>query len=348
MKDFIVNRKTLPDWSPCHSHVMVYPYKMSGRNQLLPLYHYLLTIIPNDIEIRLLVKNSEEAGKVLKKAIPENFNIDRIKFMEFPDLFDIWIRDYAPLTTVDMDMLIPVKFEYSPSYLDNKYRKYIQRDNEIGEILGKELISEGIRSIYFNWDMGNLTHNGQGTVIITNRLIADNQNISIDHELKSMLYILCGFSNIVFIPVEPHDETGHVDGMVRFIDEHVLVVGSYLPGSHNFKFMENLAESLRKDLGDGFKIIRLQNGQPEDIKSDGVSSAYGNHMNFMRINDTIFFPYYSAEVSEKPMQEFISVLAKNNLPIEVIPIDLSEITDLARLGGVLNCITWQTYKTRLP
>ena len=43
------------------------------------------------------------------------------------------------------------------------------------------------------------------------------------------------------------------------------------------------------------------------------------------------------------MQDFKSELKKNNLPIDVIPIDIPEINDLARLGGVLNCISWHNF-----
>ena len=198
-------------------------------------------------------------------------------------------------------------------------------------------------SVYYHWDMGNLTHNGKGTAIISNRFISDNESYDIEHEIRPLLHVILGFSNIIFIPVEPDEETGHVDGMVRFIDEKLLVVGAYPSNSPNHRFMNNLSSNLKKDLGDNYKIIRLMNGQPEEIKSEGIGSAMGNHVNFLRINDLILFPYYNDQISKQAMRDFKSEMGKINLSIDIIPVDIPEINELARLGGVLNCISWHNF-----
>jgi len=197
--------------------------------------------------------------------------------------------------------------------------------------------------MYFKWDMGNLTHNGAGTAIATNRLIADNQDVDIWYELKPMLHAAAGFKNLVFIPTEPDDATGHVDGMVRFIDEKILVVGAYPEGAQNSRFMDMLAENLQKDLGTDFTVIRLMNAEPEDQESEGIGSAVGNHMNFLRLGDKILMPYYGDDISGQAIDDFKFELIGHGLTIEVLPVDIPEIIDLARLGGVLNCISWQVY-----
>lgn len=107
--------------------------------------------------------------------------------------------------------------------------------------------------------------------------------------------------------------------------------------------MDMLADNLNHDLGDEYTIIRLMNGEPEDFESEDIGSAVGNHINFLRLNDTILFPYFSDEISEKPMQDFMATLKQNNLNIKVVPVDMPELWDLARLGGVLNCISWQVF-----
>ena len=242
-----------------------------------------------------------------------------------------------------MGIHFPVKFEYKPTYAEKKYEKYIRYDHEAGHLLGEKYINKGEHSVYFNWDMGNLTHNGRGTAIISNRLISDNEGVNFEHELKPILHTFLGFSKIIFIPVEPLDETGHVDGMVRFIAEKVLVVGAYPLHSENHIFMNSLAENLKTDLGDDYTIIRLQNAEPEDYESEGIVSAVGNHLNFLRINDLILFPYYNDQISKQPLQDFQSDLEKNNLNISVAPVDIPEIRELAKKGGVLNCISWQNF-----
>ena len=342
MTDLIVNRHALPDWYPCQSVAFVYPHKIKDREILTEFYDKLLYFIPNEVGIKLVVKDDTYSMEYLKKCHDLGIN-NSIEFIKVPDISDIWIRDFAPITVKEGDLKTAWQFEYAPSYVDKKYSKYLQNDHKAGEEIWKHIHGYGVNSAYFVWDMGNLTHNGNGTVIVTNRLIADNQEVNIAHELRPMLHIFAGFKNLIFIPTEPLDATGHVDGMVRFIDEKVLVVGSYPSGSSNHKFMDMLADNLKHDLGDDYTIIRLINGEPEDFESEGIGSAVGNHINFLRINDIILFPYFGEEISKKPMLDFIATLKQNNLNIKVIPVDMPELCDLARLGGVLNCISWQVF-----
>jgi agmatine deiminase len=209
--------------------------------------------------------------------------------------------------------------------------------------LGEQLISKGLNWVEFKWDMGNITHNGKGIAIISKQLISDNEKTNVDDELKPVIKAFLGLSEIIFIPVEPLDVTGHVDGMVRFIDEKTLVIGAYPENVENHVFMDRLAEDLKANLGEEFSIIRLMNAEPENYSSEGVGSAVGNHLNFLRINNNILFPYYSDEISAKPFSDFKHDLLAMNLDMQVIPIKIPEINKLARKGGVLNCISWQVF-----
>ena len=342
MNDLIVNRFTLPDWHPTSDLVMVYPFKLAGREHIIPFYNDLLKFIPSDIRIILLVKDISIEKKLRRWCAAEGIN-NEIEFLLFPSLFDIWVKDFAPLITQEQGINIPVKFLYRPSYVERKYKNYVKDDDQIGEIIGKKLVNEGLRSVEFKWDMGNLTHNGKGTAIISYKFITDNQHQNIEHELKPILHVFCGFSNIIFIPTEKGDETGHVDGMVRFIDEKVVLVGEYPRGSGNDGFMNTLSNNLSQDLGEGYKIIRLMNGEGEDYVTEGLASALGNHMNFLRLGNKLLMPYYGKEISHEPIEKLKQDFVRKNINIEVIPVDTPEIINLARLGGVLNCITWQVY-----
>ena len=342
MPDLVVNRHAIPDWYSCKSVVFVYPYKLRDREYLIPFYDKLLLFIPDDVGITLVVKDSGFSQEYLKTCREKGIS-NKIEFIEIPSISDIWIRDFAPITITEIGIMTALQFEYDPTYVDKKYKKYLQQDHLSGEQIWKSLKGYGVSSMYFKWDLGNLTHNGTGTAIITNRLITDNQSVNIEHELKPVLHVFAGFKNIIFIPVEDGDTTGHVDGMARFIDEKVLVVGAYSEGTPNSKFMNMLAENLQKDLGEEFTIIRLMNGLPENQMSEGIASAVGNHMNFLRLNNVILFPYYGDRVSAQPLQDFKFELIGNGVIIEVIAVDIPEIHALAQLGGVLNCIGWQLY-----
>jgi len=342
MTDLIVDRNSLPDWSPTKAIVMVYPHKVGGRERLVPFYHKFLTMIPDNVKIVLLVKDISCEDKIRTWCVEAGIH-NEIDIQLAPDLFDIWIRDYAPLNTQESGIKIPVKFLYKPSYVGEKYKNNVKNDDQLGELLGAKLVFGAIRSVEFIWDLGNLTHNGEGVAIISNKFIADNQTNNIDHELRSILHIFCGFSKIIFIPTEPGDDTGHVDGMVRFIDKKILVVGAYPAGSPNHTFMDLLAKNLEQDLDEDYTIIRLMNGECEEIETEGIVSAFGNHLNFLRLGNKILCPYYGDEISKEPIEKFKSELIRNQIDIEVVPVEIPGLKELARMGGVLNCITWQVF-----
>jgi len=343
MTDLKNNRNSIPDWHPPKAIVLVYPFMVTGREHLIPFYKKFLSYVPTEIKIILLVKDTS-CEKDIRNYCAENGIQNEVEIIHYPNIFDIWIRDYAPLIIKHEPHHFPVKFKYFPSYVDSKYEKYILDDDQIGEHFGKKLLTTGIDRIGFVWDMGNLTHNGAGTAIISNHFIADNKTRSIENELKPVLNGFCGFSNIIFIPTEPNDATGHVDGMCRFINEKTLVIGAYPAGSANYKFMELLAENLKEEIGKEYKVLRLLNGEPEDCETEGVGSALGNHINFLRLGDKILMPYYEDEISGEAVEMFVGELKRNNLDIEIIPVEMPEIVDLARLGGVLNCVGWQYFK----
>jgi len=347
MSDLIVNRHALPDWYRCKSVVFVYPYKLQGREHLVPFYDKLFKYIPEEVNILLVIRDLRYADEIIQKSLDNEVN-SHIDFIEIPSISDIWIRDFAPVTVMEQEVQTGMQFEYSPAYAEPKHLKYFQADHEAGRTLWKHLRGYGVGSMYFKWDMGNLTCNGRGTAIVTNRLIADNQGVNLKHELLTMLHVILGFKNTLFVPIEDGDATGHIDGMVRFIDEKIVVVGGYAEGVVNHNFMDTIARNLQQDLGTDFTIIRLLNGEPEDFEAEGIGSAIGNHMNFLRLNDTILFPYYGDSISKLPLKNFCLELEQNKLNITVIPVDIPELLDLVRLGGVLNCIGWQNFYYEKP
>lgn len=334
-KELKVDRMAIPDWGKVESLVLVYPQKLWGRSHLVKFYNNLIDSLPNDLKIIVLVKD-EEVDKRIHRLFPNRNFVTHI----IEEVTDIWIRDYAPLCVLNGAYRHSAKFLYNPKYYKKNDKKYAESDHNAGKQLGKLLNAFTFVDADIIWDLGNLTHNGNGTAIISNRIISDNEEFSIT-ELKDLLHVFCGFNRIIFVPVEPGDKTGHVDGMVRFLNEKTLVVGVYPSHYKDAPFLGRLARSLQEQLGPEYKIIRVLNSEPEVEETERIASAVGNHVNFLRLQDKIYFPYYSDEISGDSLKGFISELKRLELDIKVHPVNIPEIKDLAKLGGVLNCITWQ-------
>jgi len=182
-------------------------------------------------------------------------------------------------------------------------------------------------------DGGNITHNGYGIAIITEQIVKDNKKLS-QIKIKDLLKEKLGLHQVVFIKKELGDVTGHVDGMVRFISRYKIVVSSY-PDSYKYgyKFYDCIVKYLKSKLGNKYKILRLINEIPENKKYEGIPSAWGNRVNFLQVGKLIYLPVYGIHLHDE--------LARKTLEQEGFKVFPVRCDKLSRMGGVLNCITWQ-------
>jgi agmatine deiminase len=87
----------------------------------------------------------------------------------------------------------------------------------------------------------------------------------------------------------------------------------------------------------GFEIVRVPYSVDPTV-TDGIPSAVGNRVNFLRVGDLVVMPAY-----DLPADAEAAAVMRDRLPsVRVVSLDC---TDLARRGGVLNCVA-ATYRTR--
>ncbi len=329
-----INHDALPDWKT-NTLFIVWPRGLENRNILEKAYFHLTKIIPEDIELHIIVK-SESIIEGISDVIKRKRHGRRVFFHEVPSVMDIWIRDWAPIPVKNEKGEVSlIKACYRPLYITGKDILFAEGDNEAGKGL-VNILKCPIDEINLVWDIGNFTHNGNGTAIVTLRLKYDNpwcDEITMRRHFKEKL----GVEKLIFMKIEPGDPTLYVDGTVRFLDEKTIAVAKYpedyIPEN---KYCDELVETLENDLGEGFTILRIPNGPIEDLVTEGFPSAKGNHLNFLRVGKYLFMPCYGDIEDEQA----IEVIANNFPDINVIPVKSGEITKLARRGGVLNCISW--------
>ena len=150
-------------------------------------------------------------------------------------------------------------------------------------------------------------------------------------DLTNILIDVLQVNQVVFIPVEPGDDTGHADGMVRFVDENTIVANDYsgIEVSKKFKdrFYGTLADS-------GLDILRVPY-HPVYKRVDGLWVALGCYINFLQVDKKIFMPTFNNKVEDNfALARFEEIFGSGN----VIPVPSKEV---AMGGGVLNCLTWE-------
>lgn len=340
--------KLIPDWELPKSIGLVWPNKIpegkEGRRYLVPFYTEFIELLQeycSRISLNIIHRPGE------KERLTKNFNKGEIETIEEKDVQDIWIRDFAPFWKRVGSDVVAVKAHYYPTYGGRIYLKYSKHDDDIGIKLGGDTIEhlkfDEKRIIL---DGGNLIHNGKGFGICTDRLIADNEHLFKEDVIDAIKNYL-GLQTLLIIPPEHGDDTGHVDGLVRFINNETVLVSKYpykwkkskcfIP-KDDYTLAINQLEELEKYFNNkGLKVYRIPNGIPYDSIFE---SAVGNYMNFFRVGDIIFIPQYGRrEQDQNAVDALIEAGIKENNIVRV-----TGCTELAELGGVLNCITTHIYK----
>jgi len=213
-----------------------------------------------------------------------------------------------------------IQFRYEPDYLVGKYQR-LRADGNIGrtlawldDCLDSDIVLEG----------GNLAH-CSNKVILTDRVLTDNPRWG-RTELADRLKRLQEVHEVILIPPEPGDITGHADEVVRFVNDGLAAVNEYRRIDRGYH--RSVAACLRC-AGLAIELIPYR---PVTVRVHRMPSAVGNYANFLHAGPVLIVLSYGMRLDAKAadlMRELFPALAVRSLPS----------VGLADQGGVLNCVT---------
>lgn len=236
------------------------------------------------------------------------------KFTLFDGAKDIWARDYMPIKTKSGKY---ISFRYEPSYLAND----LQLRTNFKTDIAPSLKVDNLVYTDINLDGGNVVFSpSKEKVIISDRVFSESHGIS-EAELTAKLEKLLEAS-VLIIPSLKSDMTGHADGMVRFVDENTVVTNAPLSP---YGFETKVKKSLQNY---GFNVIDFPY-----FYSKG-DSAVGCYLNFLETEQAIFLPVFGVDMDSEAVETEKNIFNKT-----IVPVNINEI---AKDGGVLNCISWET------
>lgn len=132
---------------------------------------------------------------------------------------DVWCRDYMPVPATDGSL---IQFVYWPRYLRSKgFANLITNPCCYRNLPFADHVRESVLIL----DGGAIEIYGK-TGIVTERVFEDNYWYG-RAELMQKLRTTLALKTLIVIPVEPKDETGHVDGVVRLMDEQSVIMNDY-------------------------------------------------------------------------------------------------------------------------
>ncbi len=239
---------------------------------------------------------------------------------------DIWCRDYMPIQTESGKL---IQFRYEPSYLKGN-KEWEDSRSDVREVC----LQNGFEPIYstINLDGGNVLL-CSGRAIISDRVFTENPEYTDKEQLIKELSDLLE-AEIIIIPAEKGDYTGHADGMVRFID-HDTILGNNR--SEEFKYWTTGIEKVLKEKSLKYIDVPFFYNYKDSKHPD---HAIGIYVNYLEVGNLIVLPVFEVEGNKDA--EAVAAF-KQIFPEKVI--ETINYNDVALEGGVLNCTTW-TYRKK--
>ncbi|ANQ51572.1 agmatine deiminase family protein [Flammeovirga sp. MY04] len=261
----------------------------------------------------LLPINHPNSWKEIKKVLEKH----QQPYSLLKGTKDIWCRDYMPVKNANRAL---VQFKYEPSYL----LKDLHLQSSPSSILKQNHINA--KNSILNLDGGNVELINT-TAILTERVFKENPSLEkkeIIHQLSNDL--AC---TPYFVKDITTDMTGHIDGYLRIIKEGLVVVNQ-LDGDLVY-IQKSFKRLIKKIKWEYFEMPWFD----YKAKDNPIESAIGVYVNFLVLNNFVLFPIFEVEGNKD--QEALNIIQKI-YPNKIIePININEI---AKLGGLINCISW--------
>lgn len=237
-----------------------------------------------------------------------------IAFREVDGTKDVWVRDYMPVRTRTGKY---VSFRYEPSYL----KQHGHLRTVYGEGRDVWLPELNAEASNINLDGGNVVFSPSREIaVVSDRVFKENSSLT-ESELLCELERLLE-ARVIVIPAlgEDLDMTGHADGMVRFVSEST-VIGNDTGDEHE----ANIRRALESE---GLTVVCFPY-----YETGGFLSAEGCYLNYLETDRALFLPVFGNRNDVRAFDAASKLFDK-----EVVPVYALEI---ARDGGVLNCVTWE-------
>jgi agmatine deiminase len=234
-----------------------------------------------------------------------------------PNTKDVWCEDYMPIKNAKGDLVL---FRYFPSYL--RFKKYQNKITDAGLICNQLGIAYTRSDIII--DGGNVMLH-KNRAIVTERIFKDNEGTYAKKELIIALSQALQ-AELIIIPTQPYDFTGHSDGMVRWLNDDTVLINAY-PQEENQRFVRKFKGVLAEANLNFIEVPTSMYSNPS--KED----AAGNYLNYHEMDDCLFLPIYNRKADDEVIALFTQLFPGKR----IIPV-LSR--DVAARGGMINCTTW--------
>lgn len=325
------------DYSQVSNLLLAYPENFQNEyEELVPFYDLLLTKIPHEIQLHIIVNN--ESSK--RKLACSLRRVNRQVIVE-KDWNEIWVRDIFGIPAIDRIF----KPKYAPNYCGylNSARDF-EKLNSISKTIAKDFLKQRITDLPLVLDGGNFVTNGK-LALLTDKVVRDNGG-----DQEKIKEVISGELKVqpIFLSIPPGDNVAHSDGYMAFIGESTIGLSSY-PEQDLFKYDNSWLRQVDAVLRSKELMVVPFHERPSSYyipckceesrrRKCCTETANGVYINFLRLNSTIILPEYSMPtLKEADYFNHINEAALSKLGFQVIKIKSDLV---AAQGGVLRCLSF--------
>lgn len=275
-------------------------------------------ITDNDTNFVYLSDLLQERYPSLLTELVDAFDKYDVEYSFLKGTKDIWAVDYMPIQVNEDEY---VQFVYDPDYLKPKTWQHLRT---IPRVTYEQLNIQPKESLIIA-DGGNIVK-GTNLIIVADKILKENNNIireEVEHTIKAEL----GVEKVIIIPNEPDNFIGHSDGMIRVVSDKHVLLNDY-PNVDKYKKLKGM---IIEELDKGNISYRLL--PYTSYENEKADDATGCYINYLELKNVVFVPVFGIMEDELALK----TIAGTFLDKKIVPINSSE---LAKAGGVLNCISW--------
>ncbi len=289
--DEVAPVRLVPEWELNGPIVLVWPEHLRGHSRDLPLFTDLIRALPDEREVAV-ISPQPPSIRALQQAGRD------IRYLPISRVRNVHVRDWAGLPAVDAEgRLFAAKFRYQPNHLTGRDVARAYDNNNAGKELGEALYGT-VKEIPLTLSGSAITHNGKGAAIISQRVIGENEHLSIQ-AIRDVLREHVGLTRTVFVPVRPGDQEGHLTGLIRFASENTVLITKYGDDDTDLAvFADRLTHQVRRELGRGFRVVRIPHSS-----TDG-----GGYMDYIALNKHVLVPVYGRSEDDDALETLSKAL----------------------------------------
>jgi len=261
--------------------------------------------IISEADAFVIVPNEHWQKAVMLYLTQREIPLDSVRFLHFIT-DDVWMRDYGPTS-------ILIGTDQRPAFIWNPYyiraQNYYKFDADAAAALSMNLDIPVYR-LPMVIEGGNIITDGKGTVMIMESVLDVNPDID-KQKLKTIAKDYFGCTRLITFPQCKGEITGHIDMIIKFVDEDIVMVCSSEKGFKWYNDFENMASELSK--------MKSVNGKPYTVirvpmpKTSNNSKNVWSYINSLTLNKKVIVPIFNVPEDKEALEIYRSAMPNHEI-----------------------------------